>query len=279
LLRFIPAPDTCTNDEISKAFKFLCDEWLVDVATDLLGKCVLIAYALTIIERSLFPERPHFFVTAGSAAAAWSSDEEERRKAILAYLLDGVPTVVWDNIPLGTKISSQVLEKITTMEFYEDRLLGVTKRVSAPTYTVQAFTGNNIAAKGDLSSRCLIARLVVEQARPENRSFAHPYPIDWTLAHRGEILRVLYTILLGNPQLAPDCQRDPPTRFKASWRLAGSAIEHAASLKNQAVFSTICSLTPRPKTTKPATSSIFSSPFMENGTTAKSSRPLTSWPT
>ena len=50
--------------------RFLTDDWLVDVATDYAGKCVLIALALTIIERTALPERPAFFATAGSAAAA-----------------------------------------------------------------------------------------------------------------------------------------------------------------------------------------------------------------
>ena len=86
---------------------FLTDEWLVDVATDYAGKAVIIAAALTLIERSLLAERPCFFVTAGRrgggktttitmlvmaviglrpAAAAWSTNEEERRKALMALL-------------------------------------------------------------------------------------------------------------------------------------------------------------------------------------------------
>ena len=44
---------------------YLCDEWLVDVATDYTGKCIIIADALTLIERSLLPDRPCFFYTAG----------------------------------------------------------------------------------------------------------------------------------------------------------------------------------------------------------------------
>jgi hypothetical protein len=88
---------------------------LCDVACDYAGKCILIAAALTIIERSLLPDRPAFWVTAGRrgggktttiimlltavtgirpAAAAWSPNEEERRKALLAYLLEALPAIV-----------------------------------------------------------------------------------------------------------------------------------------------------------------------------------------
>src|SRR5262249_35450014 len=91
--------EDCTDDAVRKAIVFLTDEWLCDVATDYAGKCVIIAAALTIIERSLLPDRPAFFITAGRrgsgktttlimlikavtgiwpAASAWSTNEEER---------------------------------------------------------------------------------------------------------------------------------------------------------------------------------------------------------
>ena len=35
-------------------------------------------------------------------AAAWSPNEEERRKALLAYLLEAVAAIIWDNIPRDT---------------------------------------------------------------------------------------------------------------------------------------------------------------------------------
>src|SRR6202011_1264782 len=127
LLEFMPKPEECTEDDVAKAYKFLVDEWLVDVATDTEGKCVLLAYALSIIERVLFPERPVFFVTAGQrgggkttalilatlaatgvkpAAAAWTNDSEERKKSLFAIFREGLPTVIWDNTPRGLGISS-----------------------------------------------------------------------------------------------------------------------------------------------------------------------------
>jgi hypothetical protein len=220
------------------------------VATDFAGKCVLIAMALTILERVLLPERPAFFVTAGKRgggkttvltmvilavtgkkppAAAWSSSEEERRKAMLAYLADGLAALVWDNVPLGSMISCPTLEKVLTTVAYSDRKLGETTNLTVPAFTIMAFTGNNIGPKGDLASRSLNARIDVDRPDPENRPFRHMDPIAWTLDNRGKILRAAYTILLANPQLNPEHRQQPKTRFKTWWHLVGSAVENAVA--------------------------------------------------
>ena len=65
LRAIIPQPQDCTPERVKAAMEFLCDEWLVDVATDQTGKALLIAAALTLIERSLLTDRPCFFITAG----------------------------------------------------------------------------------------------------------------------------------------------------------------------------------------------------------------------
>jgi len=236
-----------TLNESRDALAFLTDEWLCDVATDYSGKCVLVAMAMTILQRTLLPERPAFFVVAGkrgggkttaltmlhylvtgkaAAAAAWSFSEEERRKALLAYLVEGPPALVFDNIPLGSLISCPTIEKILTASSYSDRILGETGISTVPAHTILAFTGNNVAPRGDLASRSLVARLDVDRPDPENRPFRHTEPVAWTLANRGKLLRALYTVMLANPQLKANVP--PKTRFKTWWHLVGSAIEHAA---------------------------------------------------
>jgi hypothetical protein len=137
-----------------------------------------------------------------AAAAGWSSSDEERRKALLAYLGEGVPLIVWDNIPRGAAISCPSIEKALTAETYTDRILGESESRTVPATAVHIFTGNNIAARGDLASRSLSVRLAVDRPDPENRTFAHPDPLGWTEANRGRILRALYVILLGNPRTA-----------------------------------------------------------------------------
>lgn len=136
--------DRIPGAAIEEAMRFLTDQWLVDVQTDYAGKCVLIALALSVLERELLRERPAFFVAAGkrgggkttaimislavigkrAAAMAWSRDQEERRKAIFAALLQSVPLIVRDNIALGSAISCPIIEEALTASELEDRVLG-----------------------------------------------------------------------------------------------------------------------------------------------------------
>jgi hypothetical protein len=236
----LPTKEDCTPSAVAEAMRFLTDLWLCDVTTDYTGKCILIAAALTVIERSLLPDRPTFWVTAGRrgggktttiimllvavtgirpAAAAWSPNEEERRKALLAYLLEALPAIVWDNIPRGTQIACAHIEKSCTATFYSDRKLCVSETIATSAATIHFFTGNNIGPRGDLTSRSLRVRLEVDRLDPENRPFSHPDPIAWTEANRGQILRALYTILVGNPFFRANSPVTPHTRFKTWWHL------------------------------------------------------------
>jgi hypothetical protein len=228
-------PTGCVSEAaVEHAMKFLTDEWLADVQTDYAGKCVLIALALTIIEAPVLGERPAFFVTSGkrgggkttainmialatlgnrAPAMAWSRVEEERRKTIFAAFLQSVPLIVFDNISRGAALSCPVVEKALTAAEMEDRVLGSSRNERAACTAPMAFTGNNILPKGDLASRSLMVRITVDRPDPENRSFRHPDPFQWTLDHRGELLEALYTILIGNPRLI-ERREDEKTRFK-----------------------------------------------------------------
>ncbi len=244
LLRWIPKKEDCTPEAARRAFRFLTEEWLVDVATNRRGKAVLVAYALSIIERCLISDRPVFTVTAGQrgggkttvlmmialavlgvkpSAAAWSSDPTERKKALFAYLLEGLPTLIWDNIPRGHTISCPSIERSCTAEGYSDRILGITGIGQADAYTIQTFTGNCIRAAGDLASRSLTVMITTDRPDPENREFAHPDPFGWSWDHRGKILHAFYTILM-TPH-----EKTGGTRFKEWQGLVGSAVESAAN--------------------------------------------------
>jgi hypothetical protein len=241
-----------SDEAVAAAMRFLLDDWFGDVLTDDAGKATLVACALTIIERPVLTERPAFFVTAGkrssgkttalnmisqailgtrAPAAAWSPIEEERRKALFAYLLEGLPFLVWDNIPKGSLISSPAIEKALTAEFMSDRLLGESRTGAPNATTIMAFTGNNIAPQGDLASRVLEARLSTDRPDPENRRFKHPDPIGWTRANRIPILRALYTVLLGGRERG----REVPTRFKMWFKMVGARVERVMRLVERPV--------------------------------------------
>jgi hypothetical protein len=247
----LPDQRDCTDEAVKTAMRFLRDEWLCDVSADLTGKATLIAAALTLIERSLLPDRPTFTITAGKrgsgkttaikmlikavmgvqpAASSWSNDQEERRKVLLSQFISGVGYILWDNIERGAQIFCPHIERSCTTELYQDRKLGVSEMVATAASAIHLFTGNNIGARGDLASRNLNIRLAVERPDPENRDFTHPDPLGWTETHRGEILRALYTILLGNAQLRTAADAPSHTRFKMWWRLVGSAVENAVRL-------------------------------------------------
>jgi hypothetical protein len=244
----LPRPNECDTNAARAALNYLTDEWLVDVSTDFAGKCALVALALTIIQRSLLSSRPAFWVTAAQrgggkstslcmvllaatgiwpAAAAWSPSDEERRKALFAYLLSGVPCLVWDNIPRGATISCPHIERSCTTGWYSDRKLGVSETVATSAATIHCFTGNNCGPRGDLASRSITTRIEVNRVDPENREFRHPDPIGWTEANRGRLLNAFYTILLANSGDA-EANGKVKTRFKGWWQLIGAPIEQAA---------------------------------------------------
>jgi hypothetical protein len=135
LLRVVPNRKDCSDPVVTAAMRFLMRDWLCDVTTNFQGKCVALACAMTIIERTLLESRPCFWITAGQrgggkttllkmisaavtgfppAAASWSPHEEERRKALLAYLSQGLPFLVWDNIKRSTQIACPYVEAACT---------------------------------------------------------------------------------------------------------------------------------------------------------------------
>jgi hypothetical protein len=250
LLRACLPSTSPTEQDTREALQFLLRDWLVDVALDDGGKCVAIMAALTLIERALLPQRPAFFVIAPqrgggkttlvnmitlavlgrqAAAATWSNDAEERKKALFSYLRRGVACIAWDNIARGSAISCPHIEKALTAAQISDRVLGISRVETVPSTTVQIFTGNAIAPRGDTASRSLMMALNVDRPDPENRAFEHPDPLGWTKAHRGQIVRALYTLLVAGSLNRP-ANQDEKTRFKVWWGLVGWPMEYAADL-------------------------------------------------
>jgi hypothetical protein len=164
-----------------------------------------------------------------AAAAAWSESPEERKKALFSYLRQGVAALAWDNIARGSAISCPHIEAALTASEISDRVLGVSKVETAPAGTVHIFTGNSIMPRGDMASRSMILPLKVDRPDPENRSFTHTDPLAWTQAHRPQIMRALYTLLMAGALNRPKDQT-VKSRFKIWWSLVGWPVEYAAGL-------------------------------------------------
>jgi len=244
----LPDPAKITLKDAKDAYRFLVDEWLVDVDTSLEGKAVLVSVCLSIIQRQLLPERPGFFVSAAqrgsgkttaanmianavlgvhASASAWASVPEERRKALLAYFMEGVPFLLWDNIPRGSKVSDPEIEKSMTLPTYKGRVLGRSETVDANATTILLWTGNGIAPAGDLASRVLVAVLNASRPDPENRPFTHTDPMGWTLENRPKILAALYAIACVPRPIPAQAE----TRFKDWWRMVGHPIELVSGVR------------------------------------------------
>ena len=193
----VPTPEQCTPEAVAKAMEYLTETWLVDVNTTYFGKCVAIATAMTIMERSLLPERPVFGFKAGRresgkttlikmiilavtgtkpSGSPWSADVNERRKAIMSYFLSGVSYILWDNIPKGSQISCPHIELSCSFLYFSDRLLGISETVRIACATIHLLTGNGIGVKGDLASRTLWTEMIGRSSRPGQQEFRSPVP-------------------------------------------------------------------------------------------------------
>ena len=185
-------------------------QWLVDVATDYAGKLVLVSCALTIIERLAIAGAAGVLCCRGAARRRQDDDTsydfyrrrrdesgrrslvaERRRTAQSAVRLSrcgaGAPPVGQHSAWRGDRVP---LYRAGADGGYLCRSgPGRARNSRVPAYTVQAFTGNNITPRGDLSSRSLTARITVDRPDPENREFKNADPIAWTERNRLDILR------------------------------------------------------------------------------------------
>ncbi len=153
-------------------------------------------------------------IATGKTAAVmpYVDDSNEERKRILAALIGGDAVICVDNIekPWG----SDCLCSVLTQEFYQDRLLGVSKNIIVPTCTTWLATGNNITFVGDLTTRVLPCFLDPQTDRPEERKFkVNLYAL--VPEKRSTFVQAALTILRGYQAAGrPDVGLKPFGRFE-----------------------------------------------------------------
>ena len=214
--------DNITQQMAAASFRWIVEHVLADFpfASDL--DCAgAVAMILTVIQRRLMAGgegAPMFSTSApiqssgktslirvvaylvlgvGVPVTSWPSNDEEMGKHLLAILMEGLPIVLFDNLPEGGRIESDELAKASTSEKYRRRILGENREGEAPTNVVWCFTGNNIQPVGDFNTRTLQIYLNPDCENPDQRSYSRDDLETWCLEHRAEFLRHALIILAG----------------------------------------------------------------------------------
>lgn len=239
-------PETITQQMAINSYRWIAENALQDFPfaseLDCAGAVSLI---LTVIQRRLMigsEGAPMFATTApvqssgktslirvaaylvlgiGVPVTSWPDNDEEMGKHLLAILMEGLPLVLFDNLPEGGKIESDELAKASTAEKYRRRILGENREGEAPTNVVWCFTGNNIQPVGDFNTRTVTIYLDPNCESPDRRRFSRGDLETWCLNHRAEFFHHALIILAGyRRQFISDRARIvcEPTRFK-DWDL------------------------------------------------------------
>lgn len=134
------------------------------------------------------------YIATGRAPAMMShaKDEESERKRVLSLLMQGSPVSVIDNI--SRTMASDTMCSVLSEPLFQDRLLGFSKVVEAPTTTIWCATGNNLEVAGDLTTRCLVIKIDPAVEKPEERSFDIDLH-EWVPVHRTELAAAALTIM------------------------------------------------------------------------------------
>lgn len=120
--------------------------------------------------KSLLADVVSIIATGRSATVvSQGKNEEEDEKRLLALLMQGEPIFVLDNVE--RPISGDAFASILTQEHWQSRMLGQSKQVQVATNVLIIATGNNLAFKGDMSTRAIVSRIDAGVEAPETRAF------------------------------------------------------------------------------------------------------------
>jgi hypothetical protein len=241
-------PEVITEQMAATSYGWICEHALADFPyATVLDRAGAVAMILTAIQRRLLigSEGVPMFATSapvqgtgktalirlmsylvhgtGVPVTSWPTNDEEMGKHLLAILMEGLPIVLFDNLPEGGRIESDELAKACTAEKYRRRILGENREGEAPTNVVWCFTGNNIQPVGDFNTRTLSIYLDANCENPDRRSFSRDDIERWSLEHRAEFFYHALVILAGyRRQLlrsqdefgSRKCVACEPTRFQ-----------------------------------------------------------------
>ena len=233
-----------TVEQGKEAIKMI-DDLLVDFPfADKVSEAVAMSLLLSSVVRRTMDTAPIYFIDADDAEAgkttlakvggalatgrdievqAYASNVEERDKLLPALLLCGSPYLLFDNLPDGCVIEGAEMEKIITSPTYQSRPFGKNDTVrTMPTNATMVFTGNKMGAKGAMTTRGLLIRIVPDKPLAE-RTFKHPDIVAHTIKLRPLLVAAILTALRAYLVHGKEAERDRD-RFPDWSKLIRSAV-------------------------------------------------------
>lgn len=220
---FWELPDSISEEEAHAALEKLLDPFNEIPFETEAARSAFVALILTELVRIALPRAPAFFIPApdkgtgktmltlmaaiiahgvAPSLRTWPNTGEELRKQIFASLLAGERSLLFDNVPEGSKLHSSELSALITAPTYSDRKLGVSENVALPNKTVLVINGNNINPTRDLARRSIVIRLNgnMPGAELRKRTFKIPDLESYVRAHRVQLLMAALTIVKAHQQ-------------------------------------------------------------------------------
>ena len=218
-LRVPDVPDRPGGEDVEAARRLLLDELLHDFAfTDASDRTHAVAALLLPFVRRLVsgPTPMHLFeapvagagksllanvisiVATGEEATPRTvpREDDDVRKMLTAELARARPIVLLDNVTENRTLDSASLAAVLTARTWTDRILGSTRMAVLPNNALWLMTANNPTLSSELVRRCVRIRIDPGTDRPEERTgFKHADLADWTLAHRGELVRAVLVVV------------------------------------------------------------------------------------
>jgi hypothetical protein len=124
----------------------------------------------------------------------WPDNSEERRKAVTSFALSGSPYMLLDNFT--GLLGGPIIEALCTSRVWNDRLLGINKKLSLFINFITMVTGNNCRLSTDMCGRVCHCKLQTDLPDPSIRTgFRHPDLIGFVQKNRPLILAAFLSIL------------------------------------------------------------------------------------
>jgi hypothetical protein len=124
------------------------------------------------------------------------SSEQEVQRRITADLMTSPAAIVFDNIPVGTRLDSAHVASAITSTEWQDRQIRTSTLLTLPVTNTWVATGNHVKVSDEIARRSVPVRLDTHCDNPYERTgFRHPKLLAWAKQHRPELMWAALTLV------------------------------------------------------------------------------------